>query len=145
MGARRKGREYALQALYLTDITGVGAEKAFASVTQTDELDPRTREFAKNLTVGAVDNRKQLDEMIKKYAQNWEIGRMAALDRNILRLGAYELMFELDTPISVIIDEAVEIAKTFSTADSGKFVNGILDKIKGERPSPNGKTRPPKD
>ena len=71
-----------------------------------------------------------LDALIKKYAQNWEMDRMAALDRNLLRLGAYEIIFELDTPVSVIIDEAVEMAKAFSTPDSGKFVNGILDRIR---------------
>ncbi len=82
-----------------------------------------------------MTHRSLLDQLIAKYAENWEIGRMAAIDRNVLRLAAFELLNELDTPVSVVIDEAVEIAKTYSTQDSGKFVNGILDKIKAERPA----------
>ncbi len=137
MGLRRKGREYALQALYLSEISSMTAEKALRMINYGKEIDTPIMNFAKILTDGTVENLKELDRMIKKYAQNWEIGRMAALDRNILRIGAYELLHELETPISVIIDEAVEIAKTFSTNDSGKFVNGILDKIKTERPPLN--------
>jgi N utilization substance protein B len=71
--------------------------------------------------------------VVQAYAANWELKRMAALDRNILRLAAYELIYELDTPETVIINEAVEIAKAYSTDDSGKFVNGILDKLKSQR------------
>jgi N utilization substance protein B len=88
------------------------------------------------LARGALAHRPALDAVIAKVAENWEIGRMAAIDRNILRLAAFELMHSLETPVSVVIDEAVEIAKTYSTQDSGKFVNGILDKIKTERPAP---------
>jgi N utilization substance protein B len=134
MGVRRKGREYALQALYLTDVAKVEINKAIRSVTADEKADLDASVFAKRLALGAFEKKEQLDEVIVKHTQNWEIGRMAGLDRNILRLGAYELIYELETPVSVIIDEAVEIAKMFSTDDSGKFVNGILDKIKRERP-----------
>jgi N utilization substance protein B len=145
MGTRRKGREVALQILYLADVSKVAPEKALRSVTKgEEEIDEKTMDFARALSFGTIENQARLDEVIKKYAQNWEIGRMAALDRNILRLGSYELLFETATPVSVIIDEAVEIAKTYSTADSGKFVNGILDKIKRERPS-NGEEKNGKD
>lgn len=133
MGSRRKGRELALQALYLADISDLPEQRAFRSLTRGGHIDDKGKEFAEALAAGALAQIEKLDEVIKKYAQNWDIKRMAALDRNILRLGAYEILFETDTPVSVIIDEAVEIAKTFSTAESGKFVNGILDRIKDER------------
>jgi N utilization substance protein B len=137
MGIRRKGREVALQALYLADITKVDPEKALRSVLKEEDadVDPQSEKFASHLVVGAWEKRAELDLVIQKYTKNWELNRMAALDRNVLRMGTYELLHNTGTPISVIIDEAVEIAKTFSTAESGKFVNGILDQIKKERPA----------
>jgi N utilization substance protein B len=144
VGVRRKGREYALQALYLADVARVDLPKAVRSVTLDEKSDPGSVDFALRLALGTSEKKEHLDQIIVKHTQNWEIDRMAALDRNILRLGAFELIYELETPVSVIIDEAVEIAKAYSTDDSGKFVNGILDKIKRERPiiAPNEKKRP---
>jgi N utilization substance protein B len=144
MGVRRKGREYALQALYLMDVAKVDLAKAIRSVSVDEKSDPDSKVFSARLAQGTFDKITHLDEVIVKHTQNWEIGRMAALDRNILRLGAFELIYELDTPVSVIIDESVEIAKIYSTDESGKFVNGILDKIKRERPiiATNEKKRP---
>ncbi|HRY29143.1 MAG TPA: transcription antitermination factor NusB [Elusimicrobiota bacterium] len=139
MGARRQAREAALQILYLVDVGKFDLEKAAAACWTESTLAPRARTFADDLARGALENMPLLDGLITKYAENWELSRMAAVDRNILRLTAYELLFHVDTPVSVAIDEAVEIAKTYSTQDSGKFVNGILDKIKLER----GKTAPP--
>ena len=139
MGIRRKGREYALQVLYLIDVAKMPAEKALSGVIYGGTMEEPIKLFTKQLVKGAVEHLADIDEIIKRYAANWEMGRMAALDRNILRLGAYELMYELETPVSVIIDEAVEIAKSFSTDDSGKFVNGILEKIKTERKSISAK------
>jgi N utilization substance protein B len=133
MGARRKAREFALQALYLIDITQLPPEKALRGILYVNKIEERTKSFARWLTMGTVEHKADLDEIITSVATNWEIKRMAVLDRNLLRLCAYELLHELETPASVIIDEAVEIAKTFSTDDSGKFVNGILDKIKSKR------------
>jgi transcription antitermination protein NusB len=133
MGSRRKGREFALQAIYLADITKMPEQRAFRSLVRGNALDEKGKEFAEALAAGTLGKKVELDALIKKYAKNWDLDRMAALDRNILRLGAYEILYELDTPVSVIIDEAVEIAKAYSTSDSGKFVNGILDRIKDER------------
>ncbi len=137
MGTRRKGREVALQALYLADVGKLDPEQAIRFIIKEDEgtVEKKSEEFALHLATGAWSKRSELDVIIQKYAKNWELNRMAALDRNLLRMGAYELLHNPTTPISVIIDEAVEIAKTFSTADSGKFVNGILDQIKKERPA----------
>ncbi|MBI4051784.1 MAG: transcription antitermination factor NusB [Elusimicrobia bacterium] len=134
MGKRRKAREIALQALYLVDAAHMPFEKAFQSVADgADGLDTEATGFAQKLAQGTLSHLKEMDEYIKKHAENWELPRMAAVDRNILRLSAYELIQETQTPISVIIDEALEIAKKYSSEDSSKFINGILDKIKQYR------------
>ena len=90
------------------------------------------RTFAEPMIRGAIEHRAAIDEQIKKYAANWELHRIAAVDRSILRLAIYEMLYRDDIPPIVSINEAVDIAKKFSTQDSGKFVNGILDKIRGE-------------
>jgi N utilization substance protein B len=138
VGVRRQAREAALQILYMADTAKMPPEEAAKMIWAGMELPEKAREFADALAKGALEHRAALDQIIVKYAENWELHRMAAVDRNILRLAAYELLHHTDTPISVVIDEAVEIAKTFSTQASGKFVNGILDKIKTERPPVNG-------
>ena len=113
---------------------GFGALDTVPDAAWSDgALAPKTREFARRLAQGALDHQPAIDAVIRKYAENWEMSRMAAIDRGVLRLAAYELVHEIDTPINVIINEAVEIAKIYSTAESSKFVNGILDKIKLER------------
>ncbi len=90
------------------------------------------RQFAEPLIRGALEHRDAIDEHIKKHAKNWEFHRIAAVDRNIMRLAIYEMLFREDIPPIVSINEAVDIAKKFSTQDSGKFVNGILDKVRSE-------------
>lgn len=133
LGSRREGREAALQVLYLKDIGQKALDVIPDAVWANEPLTPKTREFAESLVEGVLSQQSVIDPMIKKYTANWEMSRMAAIDRSILRLAAYELLHELETPINVIINEAVEIAKKFSTGESSKFVNGILDKIKMER------------
>ena len=133
MGFRRKGREYALQALYLSDITKQDINKSISHIIYGAKPEKAIADFAVLLAVNAASHQTEIDNLIQKYAQNWDLDRMAALDRNIIRLGAYEILHHPETPISVVIDEAVEIAKAFSTEESGKFVNGILDRIKKER------------
>ena len=125
----------ALQALYLVDTCHFPVEDALKS-SFPEGLARSVREFAGHLVQGVEDRKPEIDAMLTKYAQNWDLNRMAIIDRNILRLSTYELIHDMDTPVSVIIDEAIEIAKAYSTEDSGKFVNGILDKIKGERKTP---------
>ena len=90
------------------------------------------RVFAEPLIRGTLEHQAELDERIKQYAKNWDLHRMAVVDRNILRLAIYEMLYRDDIPPVVSINEAVDIAKKFSTEDSGKFVNGILDKVKGD-------------
>jgi N utilization substance protein B len=116
----------------------IAGEKGPATWGQPVELPPPTaaeaevRLFADPLIRGTLEHRDAIDEHIKKHAKNWEFHRIAAVDRNIMRLAIYEMLFREDIPPIVSINEAVDIAKKFSTQDSGKFVNGILDKIKGE-------------
>jgi N utilization substance protein B len=157
MGKRREARERAVQFLFQHDLNPPGQldealdhfwnsqraaaladEKGPANWGQATELPPptaaeaETRLFADPLIRGTLQHRDELDAEIKKYAQNWDLHRMAAVDRNILRLAIYEMLHREDIPPVVSINEAVDIAKKYSTQDSGKFVNGILDKIKGQ-------------
>jgi len=132
-GSRRQGREAALQVLYLTDLCRKEVDEVPAAVWSEDPLPSKSRAFASHLAKGVASHLAKIDPLIKKYAENWEIGRMATIDRCILRMATFELISDLDTPVNVIINEAVEIAKIYSTAESSRFVNGILDKVKQER------------
>ncbi len=130
MGRRRQAREFALQALYLSESGGMSVEEAILIVRAGMKLDETSLAFAKSLAVGTQEQREDLDKRIVKTAKNWTLERMAAVDRNLLRLASYELLHSEDTPANVIIDEALEIAKTFASRESSKFINGILDKIR---------------
>ena len=105
-------------------------EKIEVAAATADEL--ATRLFADALIRGVVENRDAIDDAIKKHAHNWDLHRIAVVDRNIMRLAIHEMLHREDIPPVVSINEAVDIAKKFSTEDSGKFVNGILDKVKGD-------------
>lgn len=130
MGRRRQAREAALQALYLCEMGKMSAREAMQSVLAGSTLDDVSAAFAHDLAVGAQTHREALDERIRPIAANWSLERMTAVDRNILRLASYELLHCPQTPIGVIIDEALEIAKIYSSTDSSRFINGILDKIR---------------
>lgn len=132
MGSRRQGREATLQMLYLCDTCGFNLEDALP-FCDTLELQNVSKDFALQLFRGAWEKKALLDQLISSCAENWDIARMAVVDRNILRMAAFEIVGMPETPINVVIDEAVEIAKKYSTSDSSKFVNGILDKLKAER------------
>jgi transcription antitermination protein NusB len=157
MGKRREARERTVQFLFQHDLNppedleaaltqfwhsqqmaAIAEEKGVATWGQPVELPPPSadeaavRLFAEPLIRGTIEHRDETDAVIKKHAKNWELHRIAAVDRNILRLAIYEMLHRDDIPPVVSINEAVDIAKKFSTQDSGKFVNGILDKVKGE-------------
>jgi transcription antitermination protein NusB len=157
MGKRREARERAVQFLFQHDLNppedlpaaleqfwesqraaAIAGEKATATWGQPVELPPPTVEeaavrlFADPLISGTLEHRDEADTVIRKHAKNWELHRIAAVDRNVLRLAIYEMLHREDIPPIVSINEAVDIAKKFSTQDSGRFVNGILDKVKGE-------------
>jgi N utilization substance protein B len=134
MGRRRQAREIALQALYLVDVSGTSVPEAFAIVNRrAGKEEENTLDFARTLLDGAVAKREEIDGHIAATADNWPIKRMAAVDRNVLRLAAFELAFERDTPVGVVIDEAIEIVRKYSSEESTKFINGILDKLKSLR------------
>ncbi len=119
--------------LYLVDMCHVDVDKIPDSVLSDEPLAAKTREFAQHLAAGTVSEWDRINTLVSHYAKNWELKRMAAVDRCLLRLASFELLKDLETPVNVIINEAVELAKKYSTAESSKFVNGILDKIKEER------------
>ena len=132
MGRRRLAREIALQALYVADVSHTPAEEAFAIVTRREgeKVDEVTLLFARELTLGTLARIERLDEIVQARAENWAIDRMAAVDRNVIRLAAYELTMRRDTPVGVIIDEAIEIVRKYSAEEATRFVNGILDALK---------------
>jgi len=139
MRKRTQGREYALQILYQIDITKDPEDRILADFWKGLEAEPEVSDFAAKLVTGTVRNMNKIDEVISKYASNWKLSRMAVIDRNVLRMATYELLFCDDIPPKVSINEAVDLAKKFGDTESGKFVNGILDKIKKEETS-DGKT-----
>jgi transcription antitermination protein NusB len=131
VGKRTKARECAVQMLYQWDITREPMDRVVGLFWKMRSSTDETKGRAERLARGAQGVVGSLDEAITRAATNWRFERIAAVDRNILRIGTYELMKEPETPASVIIDEAVEMAKRFGEADSPSFVNGVLDAIRG--------------
>ena len=127
MGSRHQSRERALQILFQYDIhgkPGVWLDEFWKQCEGTEDV----RTFAEQLVAGVLEHKKDLDALIGKYATNWKVSRMQIVDRNILRLGAYELLYLDDVPAKVTVNEAIELAKDFGDEEAAKFVNGILDK-----------------
>jgi N utilization substance protein B len=133
---RRASRELALRTLYAFDVGGGGSWESTMENIAAAENDPpgaKVIKYAQTLVDAAVRNREPIDAIIANKALHWELRRMAAVDRNVLRMATAELMYvEERVPFKVVIDEAVELAKSYGTDDSGKFVNGILDSIRKE-------------
>ncbi len=142
MPGRRKGREIALQILYQADwerqmdpqemeeFASRALEEYEKDLAPANSVeDPELRDFIRDLVTGVLQRRSRVDEIIKRFSKGWKIQRMAMVDRNILRLGIYELCFHPDIPPKVAINEAVELAKRFGDANSPAFVNGILDSV----------------
>ena len=132
MGSRRKARECALQMLFAADVAEMSSDdvvRSYWAELGESELDDSAREFATRLATGTLANLELLDERIRSRAEHWRIPRMAVVDRNILRLAVYEFLYE-PTPRTVAINEALEIARRFSTYEATQFINGILDAVK---------------
>ncbi len=130
MGARHSGREAALQMLFSIEAAGATADQAIALYWRTfDEANPEGRSYADECVRGVASETPKLDEKIAAASTNWRLERMPRVDRNLLRLGTWELMFKPDVPRAVVIDEAVELAKSYGTEESSGFVNGVLDRI----------------
>ena len=134
MGARRTGRERALQALYQLDMAdNLSSYEALASAwsasAEEGKPDPGAVTFAQELVEGVRANQAEIDELIEKHSHNWRLDRMSRIDRNVLRLGVFELKYRPDIPKKVSINEAVELGKNFGTEESSAFVNGLLDRV----------------
>ncbi len=129
MGARRKGRELALQALYQQEITGEATARALHLFWENFEGSAPVKEFALSLIQGVADRREQIDAVITKATQNWRLGRLSKVDLTVLRLATYELLATPEVPASVVLNEAIEIARRFGTEESSVFVNGVLDQV----------------
>jgi transcription antitermination factor NusB len=137
MRKRTKARECALQVLYAIDIRKCSKREISESYWDENKEDLEVKIFAQDLIDGTLVKMSKIDRLISKYADNWRIERMAVIDRNIIRMAIYELLYAVDIPPKVAINEAVELAKKFGDDESGSFVNGVLDKInKIERDSP---------
>jgi len=131
MGTRRRARESAVQCLYQWDVTGADAEEIFAGYWESHgSPDMKTKRFAEALFHGVVAHAVEIDAMISEQMKHWRMERLGLVEKGILRLGVYELVFEPETPPAVVIDEAVEISKRFSDPEAGSFVNGVLDGIR---------------
>jgi N utilization substance protein B len=140
MGARTGGREAALKMLFGIEATQTDAETAIALYWREFGGDVETRPYADESVRGVVGEREQLDETIGGASEHWRIERMTRVDRNVLRLGTWELRHRRDVPTEVILDEAVELAKRYGSEESGAFVNGVLNQIAGmlRRPDEGG-------
>jgi N utilization substance protein B len=131
---RRKSRERALQALYQVDVGRADPQEALKAAASAEaeegaSMDASLAAFASELVEGVVKHLAELDALIQKHSLNWRVERMAKIDRNVLRLGAYELGHYPETPGPVVINEAIELGKTFGSEESSAFINAILDKI----------------
>ena len=129
MGARHSGREAALQMLFQLEASSVAAEQTIELFWRLFEADPEGRPYADTIVRGVEAKLADIDKTITSASQNWRLERMGRVDRNLLRMGTWELMERPDVPRAVVIDEAVELAKSFGTDESSGFVNGVLDRI----------------
>ncbi len=131
MGARRNAREAALESLYCYEIRGEEEEleEIFKYCAELHKLNEKSYKFAMDLFKKVVENQEKLDRLIAEHTENWDFRRLAIIDKNIIRLGLTEIQHFPDIPMEVSIDEAIELAKTYGSADSGRFVNGVLDSL----------------
>jgi N utilization substance protein B len=130
MGTRRYARELAMQALFSMDMNSVFSPEMLVDYGRSFPPNKKVGPYFQRLTEGVVQYKDHIDQVIEKYSSNWKVRRMACVDRNILRLAVFELLYCGDIPAKVSINEAIDIAKKFGSAESGSFINGILDSIR---------------
>ena len=128
-GARHKARALALQALYEIDSVGHNVETAVASLLDDKKLSEDSNTFIRELVNGVIQNKENIDHNIRKFAPAWPLHQLAVIDRSILRLAIFEILFDNKVPVKVAINEAVELAKTFGSDNSAKFINGVLGSV----------------
>jgi len=144
LGRRRKSRESALQVLYQLNITKQDAATALARFQEHFLSHGKADDFLKRLVLGVLEHFPQLDRLIEQYSENWRLDRIDMIDRNILRMALFELLYCQEIPPRVTINEAIDLGKRFGSEDSGSFINGILDRIQNEvvkkpiEPKPSG-------
>jgi len=129
MGNRHKAREFTLQILYQIDAIGTPIEEAMHYFWLEIQVPGEVREFSDRLLRGVMENKDRIDQLLAGYSENWSLERMNGVDRNVLRIATYEVLYCDEIPKNVTINEAVEIGKRFGSEDSGAFINGIIDKI----------------
>lgn len=127
MGSRRQARELALQLLYQHELSGVSLDEMQENFEGWQGASQSVQDFADGLARGTLGHAEEIDAFLQDQTSHWRLDRLAAVDRNILRLALYELLHHSDTPPAVVIDEAIEIAKKFGAEESARFVNGVLD------------------
>jgi N utilization substance protein B len=144
MGKRRRAREAAIQYHFWRDLQHGETPKRIDDFWDFCPVKANVREFAEPLISGMVEHLDKIDERIRKYCENYNLNRISAVDRNVLRLAIYEMLYRDDIPPVVSINEAIELAKTFGGTESGKFVNGILDRVRKDldRPAREPVTKP---
>lgn len=130
MSMRRQSREWAVQFLFQRDFNPGELEGALAYFWREKKCEPAQRDFAEQLIRGTLEHLPEIDVLISGYAEHWDMKRMHAVDRNVMRLALYEMLYRFDIPPVVSINEAVDIAKNFSSLESGRFVNGVLDRAR---------------
>lgn len=138
MRRRTKSREYALQMLYQVDIRHADWRQILSEFWVEHDAPEEVQAFANRLVAGTAQHQHDIDQLITKHADNWDMKRMAIVDRNILRLGAFELLHMEEVPPTVCINEAIELAKRFGDSETGKFINGILDAVYKHHPRAAG-------
>lgn len=134
MRKRTLAREIALRTLYQVDLRGEDDRQVAAALLDEEEAEEEIRSYARDLVDGVLARRSEIDGQIKEAAVNWDLHRMPVIDRNVLRMGVFELLWGEDVPPKVAINESIELAKKYSTVESGAFVNGILDKVRQRKP-----------
>lgn len=132
MGTRRKAREYALQMLFQWDITHDPIEQIAATFWENQDELAAVVEFARLLVTRTIEHAEEIDALIQRHAEHWRLDRMTTVDRNLLRMATQEFLYDQETPKTVVINEAIEIARRFSAQESPQFINGILDSVKKE-------------
>ena len=133
---RTKARERAVQALYQIDVAATDLDEALSRFWKSFEpVEREVMQVAEELVRGVARHRRELDATIEAVSQNWRLDRMARVDRNVLRLAAFELLHRGDVPVKVVINEAIELGKKFGSESSGAFINGVLDRVAGALPA----------
>lgn len=136
MGARREGRESAMQFLFLRDLGGAEDPEALEAFFRIRNSSPSARKFCRGLVNGTLARQGEIDETIRNFCENYDLHRLSTVDRNILRVAVFEMLASPEVPPVVSINEAIEIAKKYGTEESGRFVNGILDRFKNSLARP---------